>query len=709
MIRLRQSPISVGLLVTAWPLWVAANPGLQPMDIFQMQQAVAPSISPNGRTVTYALIRRDVTTDTKDSAIEISRDLVNWTELPDSDGCSTVVWSPDSRRFALLCDRDQHSVLEVRSLDSAGRSIIADGPERIADAAWSPDSQRIAYERFVRDNAWKSNWELPSPPPGARWAVPFRAPVERMRVFNDEFGPLEPGSFQTFLATVGESSEPKQLTSGIWWTGFESGGGPDLAWSADGREILISANRSTDWDMHADERYIYSIDTQNGNVRRVTDQRGTNAQPAVSPDGRWLAYTGVEERGLCVQNRRIYVMSTTSAQTHGIAVAPNLDRSIDQYYWLPGSDGFVVSYEDDGSRILAIVSVAGKVVELARSVGGETLELPFSPGRFAAARDGTAVFLRSSATIPSDVAVKRLGVKERIIAHLNGALEARIGGFTAVEPFWISASTDGVPVQAWLMRAREGGSTRAPLILDIHGGPFAQYGDRFSLKYQLYVSAGYNVVFANPRGSTGYGEHFADLAHNNWPGQDGTDLLDVAQAAALRDFVDPHALFVTGTSGGATMSLWLVAHSDRFRAAVASKPLVDWISWTLTSDFGAEMSPRWLGGTLPWNNVDAYWRRSPVSLAGKIHTPVLLISGDEDLRAPPWQALEMFTALKLAGVEAALVRGPEVTHNSVAYRPSMFLQEVAYTLDWFNKHRVSHACNVPPDRNCPASSSNSSR
>ncbi len=392
------------------------------------------------------------------------------------------------------------------------------------------------------------------------------------------------------------------------------------------------------------------------------------------------------------------MLSTRSPDARPVKIAADFDRSIDQFYWLPDSRGFTISYEDAGTRILAKLSMDGKVTELARDLGGETLELPFSFGSYAQSRSGTALFLRSSAVVPSEIAILKLGGKPQVLTHLNDALAERVGGFIDAEPFWVRASTDGKPIQAWIMRQRASPNARTPLILDIHGGPYAQYGKRFSLKYQLYLAAGYNVVYANPRGSTGYGEAFGNLAHGNWPGQDVNDLQDVVASAAGRDFVDPRQLFVTGTSGGATMTLWSVANSDRFSAAVASKPLVDWISWTLTSDFGPEVYSHWRAGVLPWEDVQAYWRRSALSLVPHIHTPVLLISGDDDLRAPAGQALEMFSALKLAGVETALVRGPQVSHNSVDYRPSMFLQEVAYTLGWFERHRAGYC--RPQQPNC---------
>jgi acylaminoacyl-peptidase len=297
------------------------------------------------------------------------------------------------------------------------------------------------------------------------------------------------------------------------------------------------------------------------------------------------------------------------------------------------------------------------------------------------------------------VSLQRDGTVHQL-TKLNEALSARVGGFSRAEPFWVKASTDGEPIQAWVMRsAAVTKGERGPIIMDIHGGPYAQCGDRFSIKYQLFLAAGYSVVYANPRGSTGYGEMFGNLAHNAWPGHDGTDLLDVLEAVKNRDFVDPNRVFVTGTSGGGTMSLWILAHSAHVQAAVSVKPLTDWISWTFTSDLGFQIYRHWMGNKLPWPKVDDYWNRSVLSLVPLIHAPVLLISGDDDRRAPPDQALEMFTALSLCGSPVALIRGPNVTHNSSDYRPSMFLQEAASTIGWFSES-TTNPPPLPANRRC---------
>jgi dipeptidyl aminopeptidase/acylaminoacyl peptidase len=660
---------------------LGAVQGFAPMDIFELRQAITPEISPDGRRLAYTMIVRDVQTDTRVRTIQLSKDLRTWTQLNDSEGCSIAGWAPDSRRLALVCQRSQGSVIEVRDTDSDARIAVAQSPFPIAGVAWAHDASRLAYEGFVAAPPMMVPG-IPVPPPGAKWAVPFGPPEQRLRMSFDGVGDLPNGSFQTFVVASNAAGRAQQLTDGPSWTGF--GLGPDLAWSSDDAEIFFSALRTPDWDLHGGERDIYAVHARGGAVRRLTDLPGAETNLAVSPDGKLLAFTAVQERGLSYQNRQLYVMPLPGGKPE--LLSGKLDRSIGQLAWRADGRALLVSYEDDGTHSLATVMLNGKVVPFAHELGGDSLELPFSYGSFSVSRSGAVAYVRSTSTVPSDVIVKAGNGDGHAVTDLNSALARRIGGFIPARPLSVAAR-DGTPLQGWVIRSRaRRAGEHSPVILDIHGGPYAQYADRFSIKYQLLAAAGYSIVYSNPRGSTGYGEAFANTTHDNWPGPDYDDLIDVLDAAIKEESFDAENQFVAGTSSGAMMSLWCVGHTDRFRAAAVAKVPVDMNSWMLTSDVGPEYL-RWFGNVLPWNDPEKYWRRSALSLVSHIHTPVLLITGDQDLRTPQSGVREMYTALKLSGVETALLRGVNVSHNSSAYRPSMFLQEVAYSRWWFDKHK----------------------
>jgi acylaminoacyl-peptidase len=226
-----------------------------------------------------------------------------------------------------------------------------------------------------------------------------------------------------------------------------------------------------------------------------------------------------------------------------------------------------------------------------------------------------------------------------------------------------------------------------PIVLEIHGGPYAQYGDRFSIKYQMLLAAGYAVLSVNPAGSTGYGEDFANSLHDRFPGPDFDDLIAVLDEVCALPEIDATAQFITGVSGGGVLTLWSVTHTRRFRASVAIKPVVDWQSWVLGADVGASVGLTWMGNVKPWEAPEKYRARSPLAHAQHARTPTLLMAGESDSRTPPSEAMQMYAALRLAGVEAHLLRFPGTSHSSGAMRPSLFAAEVAATIGWFNRFR----------------------
>ena len=240
-------------------------------------------------------------------------------------------------------------------------------------------------------------------------------------------------------------------------------------------------------------------------------------------------------------------------------------------------------------------------------------------------------------------------------------------------------------VNTWLVQPA--GAGPHPLVLLIHGGPFAQFGERFSIKVQALAAAGYAVLFSNPTGSTGYGEDFANALHDRFPGPDHEDLMRVVDAVAARPEIDAANLFITGTSGGGVLTCWAVTHTHRFRAAVAIKPVTDWQSWVLTADMGSTGGLVWMGHDKPWENVAKYRERSPLAYAQFARTPTLMVAGEADSRTPPAEAIQMYAALKLAGVETALLRMPGVSHGTGVMRPSYFAAEISATIGWFERFR----------------------
>ena len=251
----------------------------------------------------------------------------------------------------------------------------------------------------------------------------------------------------------------------------------------------------------------------------------------------------------------------------------------------------------------------------------------------------------------------------------------------------VVSSFDKRPIDAWIMSPPGFDPARKyPLILEIHGGPFSSYGPNFASELQLYASAGYVVLYVNPRGSTSYGDTFANLIDKNYPSRDYDDLMSAVDAVVAKGFVDPDNLFVTGGSGGGLLTAWIVGKTHRFRAAVTQKPVIDWASEVLTTDGYAFMARHWFG-KMPWEDPEGYWRRSPLSLVGAVTTPTAVMGGTEDHRTPPSEAEQYFAALKLRGVPTVLIRVPGASHEALAERPSQEAAEAAAILAWFARYR----------------------
>ncbi len=251
----------------------------------------------------------------------------------------------------------------------------------------------------------------------------------------------------------------------------------------------------------------------------------------------------------------------------------------------------------------------------------------------------------------------------------------------------VTSSFDQIPIDAWLvMPPNFDGSKKYPMILEIHGGPFASYGPYFSTDNQLYAAAGYVVLYVNPRGSTSYGDKFANFIHHAYPGHDYDDLMSAVDAAIAKGFVDPDNLFVTGGSGGGVLTAWIVGSTDRFRAAATQKPVINWTSTALTTDIYTFIPKYWFAKP-PWEDPQGYWKRSPLSLVGAVKTPTLVVVGDQDLRTPVSDAEQYYQALQLRGVPTALVKVPGASHGGLAARPSQSAAKASAILAWFEQFR----------------------
>jgi len=367
----------------------------------------------------------------------------------------------------------------------------------------------------------------------------------------------------------------------------------------------------------------------------------------------------------------------------------NLDRDVRHPRWAPDGSGVYFISDDRGNTGFYFISLSGDVRKLASNVGGGTSAYAFG-GSFSLAKNGAYALSTSRPHLPADIVAGTDGdAHARTITAVNeGLLTGKALG--QVEEIWYESSKDRRKIQGWIIKPPDFNPSRKyPLILEIHGGPFANYGGRFDLEKQLMAASGYVVLYTNPRGSTSYGGEFGNLIHHAYPGDDFYDLNSGVDAVIAKGYIDPGQLYVTGGSGGGVLTCWTIGHTTRFRAAVTVYPVINWYSFVLTSDIGNWTSKYWFPG-LPWDHVEHYEKRSLLSVVKNVKTPTMVLTGEADYRTPMSDSEQYYQALKLLGVESVLVRVPEEPHG-ISVRPSHHMSKILHIISWFDRHKKSSA------------------
>jgi len=646
-------------------------------DLFDLSIAADPQISPDGRHIAYVRRANDIMSDRAVSSIWLI-DTQTGEETPVAGrqgGAFSPRWSPDGKRLAFASTEGGSAQLWVRWMNGGEAVRLTGLPTSPSSIAWSPDGRSIAYTMLVKDEGPKFGAAPANKPEGAKWAEPLE--IRDLLTYRaDGEGYVEPGFEKIFLVPATGGS-PRQLTFGPY---HDTG---PVSWSRDGRTLYFSANRRADWENDPVESEVYALDVTGGQVTQLTDRNGPDASPLVSPDGRLIAYVGFDDAGRAYENNSLYVMNRDGSGRRNLT--ENWDFSADAILWDGGSGGIYAQYDDHGETRVARIGLDGSVRDVAKGLSGGGLDRPYSGGSFSVSAAGAVAFTGGTPTRPAEVQLAR-GGSARMLTDLNRSLR-EVKALGEVRKITVASSHDGKPIEGWLTLPpgyTEG--KRVPLILEIHGGPFAAYGPHFSTDNQLYAAAGYAVLSANPRGSTSYGEAFANEIDKAYPGNDYFDLISIVDRAVELGVADPDALFVTGGSGGGVLTSWIVGKTKRFKAAVTQKPVINWTTQALTADGPAFFGRYWLGA-MPWEKPELFWARSPLSLVGNVETPTLVVVGAEDYRTPVSESEQYYTALRLRGVPTALVKVPGASHGGIAARPSQSAAKASAILAWFEKYK----------------------
>jgi dipeptidyl aminopeptidase/acylaminoacyl peptidase len=662
--------------VSAW----AAKQPFSSSDIFELRRVGDPQISRDGKSVLYSVQWADKMNDAFYTNIWLA-DTSSGAQRPITQGNfkdSSPRWSPDQTRIAYLSNRSGKVQVWVRWMDSGQEAQITNLEQAPSAITWSPDGKWIAYvARVPAKPAFSIS--MPEKPPGSKWAEPPIV-VTGLNWRVDGAGVTPPGFTHVFIIPA-TGGAPRQISSGDYNHSGELGG-DGIDWTGDGKWILASAQRIPDADYSLEGPDIFAYSVADGAVKQLTNRKGPDTDPQVSPDGSKIAYLGSEWKFQSYTVTNLYVMNVDGSNQK--LLTAKLDRDVRSPRWSADSKTIYFLADDHGSSQLYSSTLDGTIQQLTK--GQQRLGSAYATSEaFTISANGRVAVTRSTPHEPADIFVMPVAdsaAKMRVTQWNDSLLASRNQG--EVEEFTYD-SFDGRPIQAWIVKPPDFDARKKyPLLLVIHGGPHAMYGAEFNHEMQLQAARGFVLLYTNPRGSTGYGEEFGNIIHTKYPGDDFTDLMKGVDALIARGYVDSKKLCVTGGSGGGLLTAWIIGHTDRFAAAVSQYPVTNWFTQAGTADFGYYFSALWMK-SMPWDNPDQYIQRSPIFFAKNFKTPTMVLTGEADLRTPMAESEELYFALKARKVPSVLIRIPDEPHGMRGGHPSHRIAKMEYVIGWMEK------------------------
>jgi dipeptidyl aminopeptidase/acylaminoacyl peptidase len=628
-------------------------------DLSLLRGVGDPQISPDDRWIAFVVTRTDYDANKSISEIHL---------VPATGGehrllveGSSPRWSPDGKTLAYRARSDDQNGIWLYDISSRKTRFLVTvhstdhfmGHRAVKNHEWSPDGQWIAFVGA----------EAPGAPAKSDVKVFSRILYKTRTSFSDNrrthvwVVPVAGG--EAHLLTPGEYDEHS------------------ISWSPDSQRIAFISNRSYD----PDDNYrddLWTVSVESGQVTRLTETIGTEFQPKWSPDGRNIAYLAtvreLNTKDSPPEDTQIYVLAARGGKP--LNLTKPLDRRISSISWHPDGEHIYFTASSEGAIPVYRVGMSTNKIEAVIQGKAQSRQYALdSQGK-------TMAYVRSDMTHPSEIWVANSdGSASRQLTHIGKAFTNEIDVQDA-EMFWFE-SFDRTRVQGWLMRPVGFDSDKKyPLVLWVHGGPHGMYGYGFSDRFQALASQGYGVLFINPRGSSGYGQTFADGCVLNWGGGDYKDLMaGVDYALEHYPWLDEERLGVIGGSYGGFMTNWIVTQTDRFQAAVSVASVSNLISFYGTSLYQLLIEVEFNGK--PWDNYALLWQWSPMNYVKNVRTPTLLLHGENDHDVPITQAEEFYIALKKLGIETVFVRYPGEGHG--IRQPQHRLDYNQRILDWFDR------------------------